>query len=414
MALQPNIILAGQTPDLLGTVQAANQAAQERIGFDRQNALASLYQTQGAGIAAGDPAAVNALAAFDPAAAIGVQAKRQDMAATQQRMDMLTREEQRQIAAEAAAMSAAERAAEAAKIENGVKMGLAARNAQEWDQMMAATAPELVGQFGQRDMLANRFMSIAEILKRQEAPDPLKGAPSGYMFNDPRNPAAGVSRLPGMDEGPTFRAATPQEAAQYGATAGQFNTRTGQFTAINPPSGFAVTTGPDGQLTVQQGPGVTGKPFTEGQSKDNVYATRAEGALQRFEPVADAMTSVSDRALNLDPTGIVRGAMQSDEFQVAQNAGNEFLQAILRKDTGAAITAQEQELYGQTYLPQPGDNPAVLQAKREARARALEALRAGMDARQLATTEKALVEAARRAGVAGPVVIDGFTIEAIE
>ena len=164
------------------------------------------------------------------------------------------------------------------------------------------------------------------------------------------------------------------------------------------PPGMAIESDGAGGFRMVQGPGAgTSRPMTEGQSKDNVYATRAEGALRALEPVANALTSAGERALNVDPTGIVRN-LQSDDFQVAQNAGNEFLQAILRKDTGAAITAQEQELYGQTYLPQPGDNAAVLEVKRQARARALEALRAGMNAEQIATTERALVEAAKRSG----------------
>jgi hypothetical protein len=150
--------------------------------------------------------------------------------------------------------------------------------------------------------------------------------------------------------------------------------------------------GPDGKpVMVQGGPGTTAK-FTEGQSKDNVYATRAEGALAKLEPVADALTSRTGKvgeALGGVTLGLSREMMQTDEFQVAKNAGDEFLQAILRKDTGAAITTDEQALYGVTYLPQPGDGEAVLTAKREARARALEAIRAGMNVQQLEAVARA-------------------------
>jgi hypothetical protein len=386
--MDARIILAGQQPDMVNILARSNEAAQQRVGFDRQNALARMYQEQGPGIAAGDQGALNALARFDPQAALGVQEARQGMQATQQGMDILSREEQRQVQEAAASMTAAQRAAEAQKIEDGVKMGLAARSPQEWDAMMQQVAPELVGQFGQREGLANRFMSIADIMKRQDA----------------------------QAAGPEFRPATPEEAARYGATGGQIGTD-GRFYPINPPSGFEVVTGADGATTVRQGAGVGGRPLTEGQSKDNVFATRAEGALRAFEPVADAMTSIGDRAANLDPTGLVRGAVQSDDFQVAQQAGDEFLQAILRKDTGAAITSQEQALYGQTYIPQPGDNPAVLAAKRQARARAVEALKSGMSIEQITTTEQAIVRAAARGAgpqASGPVVIDGFQIEAVE
>ena len=110
------------------------------------------------------------------------------------------------------------------------------------------------------------------------------------------------------------------------------------------------------------------------------------------------------------------GGMQTDEYQVAKTAGDEFLQAILRKDTGAAITTQEQALYGETYLPRPGDSPARLQYKQEARKRAVEALKGGMSPAQIIAQEKALEKAG---GVVAPssqpiVTDDGYTIRAIE
>lgn len=156
------------------------------------------------------------------------------------------------------------------------------------------------------------------------------------------------------------------------------------------PQGMSIETGPDGQLRIVQGAGAgMGKPFTEAQSKDVVYATRAQGALEVLEPVAGSLTSLQSRAAEFDPTGYVRGAVQSPDYQVAKNAGDEFLQAILRKDTGAGITAQEQELYGKTYLPQPGDGPQVLEAKKAARQRAVAAINAGMSSQQMLATERA-------------------------
>jgi hypothetical protein len=91
------------------------------------------------------------------------------------------------------------------------------------------------------------------------------------------------------------------------------------------------------------------------------------------------------------PLGLARGA-QTPEFQQAEAAGTEFLQAILRKDTGAAITTQEREEYGRVYLPQPGDSPEVLAARREARARALAAMESGMSQAQIEAQTRALAE----------------------
>lgn len=141
--------------------------------------------------------------------------------------------------------------------------------------------------------------------------------------------------------------------------------------------------------------GGKGTKFTEGQSKDNVYATRAEGALKVLEPVSGALVSRRDVVLDAVPLGIGREA-QGDDYQVAQQAGQEFLQAILRKDTGAAITSQEQDLYGKTFLPQPGDGEAVLATKQASRQRAIEAIKAGMSPAQIIAQERAIKEAERR------------------
>lgn len=376
MALDPRIILAGQAPDTMGAFAGGLQtgAMQNQIG--RQNALADLYRTQGAGIMSGDTGALNALAGLDPMAAMDVQKQRLGMDATRQgmqiadrRLEVMNAEEKRQAEAYARGLSKEQAAAEAAKIEDAVKMGLMAPDAATYDQLMQSVAPDLVGTFAQRQILAARAMTMADVLKQVQGP----GIPSGAQALAWRAEQAGLQ--PG----------TPQYA-EFMMTGGRSD-------------GLAVDVDPaTGAVSVRQGAGAAkAKPLTEAQSKDNVFATRAAGALQAFEPVSEALTSFGQRAAEVDPTGVVRGNVQTPEFQVAKNAGDEFLQAILRKDTGAAITAPEQELYGKTYLPQPGDGPEVLAAKRQARARALAALQSGMSAEQVAMTERALVEAARKA-----------------
>lgn len=147
--------------------------------------------------------------------------------------------------------------------------------------------------------------------------------------------------------------------------------------------------GPDGNPIIVRGTGANARPFTEGQSKDVVFSTRARGALEALEPASESLTSRADRALGAVPFGLGRG-VQGSNFQVAENAGNEFLQAILRKDTGAAITTQEHQLYGKTYLPQPGDGPQVLEQKRQARSRAVAAIEAGMSPAQMLAQERGL------------------------
>lgn len=141
-----------------------------------------------------------------------------------------------------------------------------------------------------------------------------------------------------------------------------------------------------GAVSFQQGGNI--KPMTEGQSKDTVYATRATGALGLIDQFGDALTSLPETVGGQVPG--VGNYMKSPEFQQAEQAGKEFLQAILRKDTGAAITKPETEEYGTVYLPRPGDSPQVLAQKKISRFRAVEAMKAGMPPQAILAMEKAL------------------------
>jgi hypothetical protein len=105
----------------MATGQQANQIQQ-------QNALANLYQTQGAGIAAGDQGALNALAGLDPMAALGVQSnrlgmdsQRLQMDATRQSMGLQAEAAKRAAAEYARGISAEQAAAEAMQLENGLR-----------------------------------------------------------------------------------------------------------------------------------------------------------------------------------------------------------------------------------------------------------------------------------------------------
>lgn len=169
-------------------------------------------------------------------------------------------------------------------------------------------------------------------------------------------------------------------------------------------SGLALNVGTDGSVSFSTG-SASAKPLTEGQSKDTVYATRAEGALTILDQYDSNLAGLGNRMLDADPTGLVRGKLQDTDYQLARQAGDEFLQAILRKDTGAAITEPEQELYGTTYLPQPGDGPEVIAQKKQSRKRAIEAIKAGMPPSAIVAKEMALL----RSGDKKPEAADGAT-----
>lgn len=171
-----------------------------------------------------------------------------------------------------------------------------------------------------------------------------------------------------------FRQATPDEVKAFG-TNGQVGPD-GKFYPITPPQGTALSVDPTtGAVTFNQGAGV--KPLTEAQSKDSFFTTRMTAATPTIDKFEGALMSLPEAAAGAIPMNLGRYA-QSEEFQLAKDAGRDFVNAYLRKDSGAALTAQEEENYGQLLLPQPGDKPAILAAKRQRRQIATEAIKSGM------------------------------------
>lgn len=149
--------------------------------------------------------------------------------------------------------------------------------------------------------------------------------------------------------------------------------------------GMSVTL-PDGTV-VQQG----GKALTEGQSKDSVYFTRASGAVPKLDQYGDALTEITGK-IGSATEKAGGNFIKSKEYQLAEQAGLEFLQAVLRKDTGAAITPAEQTEYGRVYLPQPGDSQELLAQKKASRSRALAAIRLGLPPDAIINAERAGVD----------------------
>lgn len=136
-----------------------------------------------------------------------------------------------------------------------------------------------------------------------------------------------------------------------------------------------------------------GPKLTEGQSKDYNYYERGNAANGELAGNGAALTGAAtgdrnawrgatDTLIRGLPGGVgnssVANSLVSNERQKAEQSGREFINAILRKDSGAALTDPEIAEYGRTYLPQAGDSSEVLQQKANARTRALQGIRGGL------------------------------------
>lgn len=367
MQMNSNIILSGAQPNILAAVQSGNEAGQQKRQFDQQNALAAMMKEQGPGILAGNQKSLNALAQFDPEAALGVQSTRLGMDQTRQNMQfsaedqaMAREQAKRQAAAHLAQMSADEAASEAANVERALAMATQAQTSEQWDMIMQQSGQsDLVGQFGAKDIIIAGALGLKDALE-------------------------------------TFKADAPPNAGDrfkvVGSQLVDLSAEGGPAAVLTSPGQTETIYGPDGKPILTRGPAGSGKPFTEGQSKDIGFSTRARAALTTLDPIADTLTSRGDRLLDLAPMGLGR-EMQGDNYQVASNAATNFLLAILRKDTGAAVTPSEEAMYGKVFIPQPGDNAALLEQKKRARELAIAGLEQGMPADALLAQGRAIMQA---------------------
>lgn len=117
----------------------------------------------------------------------------------------------------------------------------------------------------------------------------------------------------------------------------------------------------------------------EAERKAAAFLIRALGSNDSYEAqeigarslVGQKVADAAPNVLNSLPGFIGNSA----ERQVADSAQDEFIAASLRQDSGAVIPPEEMTRQRRIYFPMPGDGPAVIEAKRQARLRAIEGLK---------------------------------------
>lgn len=111
------------------------------------------------------------------------------------------------------------------------------------------------------------------------------------------------------------------------------------------------------------------KPLTEGQSKALLFGSRMQdsGAIIDELALKGVNKSVPGSRSGYG-VGATINAMQPQEFQRLDQAKRDFINAVLRRESGAVISAEEFANAEQQYFPQPGEGPDVIKQKRDARA----------------------------------------------
>lgn len=114
-----------------------------------------------------------------------------------------------------------------------------------------------------------------------------------------------------------------------------------------------------------------GGKLTEGQRKYAMFARVAESASETINRI-EAMEG-------FDPTTVLPGRLniaRGPEGQAYEAAKEQWIDAIIRPKTGAAVTGFEMRSAKDRYFPRLGDDPATVEAKRRSREAEEQALKA--------------------------------------
>ena len=119
-----------------------------------------------------------------------------------------------------------------------------------------------------------------------------------------------------------------------------------------------------------------------GKTNTGLIKGAVSGAVGLVPFIGDKLEDVSGSIFNALPR--VLGGLSPEQQQVAQARIN-FITAILRKESGAAIGASEFATAEKNYFPKPGDDAAAIAQKQAARKTAIKAMeiQAGPGAKQM-------------------------------
>jgi len=125
---------------------------------------------------------------------------------------------------------------------------------------------------------------------------------------------------------------------------------------------------------------ITGPKYSEDMRKAGGFALRAAEAdkIVSDPNVSAAGASLKENLKASAPLGL-GNYLVSNDYQKYDQAQRDFVNAVLRRESGAAISASEFENARKQYFPQPGDGPDVLDQKARNRQLAVESLHQSAD-----------------------------------
>lgn len=146
------------------------------------------------------------------------------------------------------------------------------------------------------------------------------------------------------------------------------------------------TTGAEGPIPTGVAPSTPNNPYAygkqnEAQSKDSGYANRMFDAEQtlRDPKVIEAGTSIKQAGIEGIPLipDAAKNWAHTPEYQKYDQAQRNMINAILRRESGAAISQSEFDNAYKQYIPRVGDSPEKLAEKQRNRQAAIAGIAGG-------------------------------------
>jgi hypothetical protein len=237
-------------------------------------------------------------------------------------------------------------------------------------------SPEFVSQAGMQALTALQRLNAAEKAKDQQivvrGQDVAAGtAIRGQDMVDRRTREEGAASRSVQRRGQNMADARSREslAAQREASA----------TVYDPERGMLVSkaTGLARPASTMDGKpiGLKDKPLTEGQAKAFQFATRMEASNNILAGLEKDGKLFSTPGSRMPFVGAAVNVANTEKAQKLDQAKRDFINAILRRESGAVISDQEFDNAEKQYFPQIGDDPGVVSQKSRNRKLAIEGVK---------------------------------------
>lgn len=155
-----------------------------------------------------------------------------------------------------------------------------------------------------------------------------------------------------------------------------WNPQTGAYErvgGVKARSGMQLTTNPDGTVSLTEGSIANMPKLTESEGRNSGFYGRGVKSHDVLKNLESLGTSLWNSTAGKIP--VAGNYMVSQDAQKYDQAKRDFINAVLRRESGAVISPDEFNNAEKQYFPQPGDGPEVIRQKRGNRETTIQGLK---------------------------------------